>query len=140
MTELVRPAMYGSHHEIEPVAPNAEAQTELLNIVGGVCESSDWLGHDRELAVAPGDLLAVRTAGAYGMSMASTYNSRPLPMEVLVDGSEVLPLRRPMTALDLIADECSLGIAETPVPFEEVCRLFKDAQACGKSSDAAGNP
>ena len=70
MTELVRPAMYGSHHEIEPVSPRSDIEAERLNIVGGVCESSDILGSDRELAVAPGDLLAIRTAGAYGMSMA----------------------------------------------------------------------
>lgn len=111
MTELIRPAIYGSFHAIESVIPNKEAPRQVLNVVGSVCESTDFLGNNRLLAVAPGDLLAVRTAGAYGMAMASTYNSRPLPMEVLVDGDHALPLRRPQTALDLSRDELPLGIS-----------------------------
>ena len=79
------------------------------------------------MAVAPGDLLAIRTAGAYGMSLASTYNSRPLPMEVLVDGAVIRPLRRRMTALDLLSDEYDLGLAQACIPADEVKTLFTQA-------------
>lgn len=128
MTELVRPAIYGSYHLIEPVVPNPKAQRQILNIVGPVCESTDFLGNDRNLAIEAGDLLAIRTAGAYGMAMASTYNSRPLPMEVLVDGSRVIPLRRPQTALDLTRDEETLGLVENPGMSEEAVRsLFAES-------------
>ena len=132
MTELVRPAIYGSYHLIEPVVPNPKAQRQILNIVGPVCESTDFLGNDRNLAIEAGDLLAIRTAGAYGMAMASTYNSRPLPMEVLVDGSRVIPLRCPQTALDLTRDEETLGLVENPgMSHEAVRSLF--AQSLGMS-------
>ena len=139
MTELVRPAMYGSHHEIEPVSPRSDIEAERLNIVGGVCESSDILGSDRELAVAPGDLLAIRTAGAYGMSMASTYNSRPLPMEVLVDGAVIRPLRRRMTALDLLSDEYDLGLGQACIPADEVKKLFTQAQTYSEPAEDHDN-
>ena len=127
MTELIRPAIYGSYHAIEPVRPNPKAKRQILNVVGPVCESTDFLGNDRDLAVEAGDLLAVRTAGAYGMSMASTYNSRPLPMEVMVDGGRVLPLRRPQTVLDLSAGEARLGFASPAVDPAHADRLFEEA-------------
>ena len=127
MTELIRPAIYGSYHAIEPVRPNPKAKRQILNVVGPVCESTDFLGNDRDLAVEAGDLLAVRTAGAYGMSMASTYNSRPLPMEVMVDGARVLPLRRPQTALDLSAGEARLGFAAPAADPAHADRLFEEA-------------
>ena len=112
--------------------PHPKAQRQILNIVGPVCESTDFLGNDRNLAIEAGDLLAIRTAGAYGMAMASTYNSRPLPMEVLVDGSRVIPLRRPQTALDLTRDEETLGLVKNPGMSEEAVRsLF--AQSLGMS-------
>ncbi|MDO5531270.1 diaminopimelate decarboxylase [Sutterella sp.] len=134
MTELVRPAMYGSYHSIEPVIPNTKAQRQVLNIVGGVCESTDFLGNDRDLAVEAGDLLAIRTAGAYGASMASTYNSRPLPMEVMVDGANVLPMRRPQTALDLTRDELPLGLAgDTSAAAEGARALFGEALEFARS-------
>lgn len=127
MTELIRPAIYGSYHAIEPVRPNPKAKRQILNVVGPVCESTDFLGNNRDLAVEAGDLLAVRTAGAYGMSMASTYNSRPLPMEVMVDGGRVLPLRRPQTVLDLSAGEARLGFASPAVDPAHADRLFEEA-------------
>lgn len=128
MTELIRPAIYGSYHLIEPVIPNPKAERQILNVVGPVCESTDFLGNDRNLAITAGDLLAIRTAGAYGMAMASTYNSRPLPMEVLVDGCRAIPLRRPQTALDLTRDEETLGLVEKPRMTREAVReLFADS-------------
>ena len=86
MTELMRPALYGSFHRIEPVTPRP-ARELCYDIVGPVCESTDAFGHDRRLtALEVGDLLAILDAGAYGSAMASNYNRRPLPAEVLVDG------------------------------------------------------
>jgi len=85
MNDLPRPAMYQAHHGIVPVVPRAGATT-LWDVVGPVCESGDWLGRDRDLNVVPGDLLAVLSAGAYCMSMASNYNTRGRAAEVLVDG------------------------------------------------------
>lgn len=127
MTDLIRPAIYGSFHAIEPVTPNARAPRQVLNVVGPVCESTDFLGNDRLLAVESGDLLAVRTAGAYGMAMASTYNSRCLPMEVLVDGDHAMPLRRPQTALDLARDELPLGISGKLAETADRRWLFAEA-------------
>lgn len=138
MTELVRPAMYGSHHEIEPAVLGSPVPKQKLNVVGGVCESSDWLGRDCELSVAPGDLLVIRTAGAYGMSMASIYNSRPLPNEVLVEGSLVRPLRRPMTILELSSREIDLGEAERRFTPEGLQRLFDEAGDFGAAFEREG--
>ena len=87
------------------------ATVRRRDVVGSVCESTDCLGHGRSLAVKEGTLLALRTAGAYGMSMASNYNSRPLPMEVLVSGNRMTPLRRRQTEADLFADELLAGEA-----------------------------
>jgi diaminopimelate decarboxylase len=85
MNDLPRPAMYQAYHQIVPVAPS-QAITNCWEVVGPVCESGDWIGHDRDLAVSQGDLLAVLSAGAYCMSMASNYNTRNRAAEVLVDG------------------------------------------------------
>ena len=105
MTELMRPALYGSFHRIEAVSPRA-ARELSYEIVGPVCESTDALGHDRRLnALEVGDLLAILDAGAYGSAMASNYNRRPLPAEVLVDGDRVTPLRRRQTVDDMLALE-----------------------------------
>jgi diaminopimelate decarboxylase len=102
MTELLRPALYGAYHEIEPVAPRAGAARQY-EIVGPVCESSDVLGRDRELApLEVGDLLAIRDAGAYGAAMASNYNRRPLPAEVLVDAGAWRVIRRRQTVDDML--------------------------------------
>jgi len=93
MSELLRPALYESWHAIVPVTESAGRARERYDVVGPVCESSDVLGLDRSLAVAPGDLLAILAAGAYGMAMSSNYNSRPRPCEVLVDRGALLEVR-----------------------------------------------
>ena len=87
MNDLIRPALYGAYHEIVPVKQNARfpAKSEVLDIVGPVCETGDFFARDRELPVVDeGDLLAILDAGAYGMVLASNYNTRPRPAEVLV--------------------------------------------------------
>lgn len=92
MNDFMRPAVYDAWHNIEPV--QARAGTGMAcDVVGPVCESSDYLGKDRELDVSPGDLLAVRDAGAYGASMACEYNTRPRPCELLVDGANIHQIR-----------------------------------------------
>jgi diaminopimelate decarboxylase len=102
MTELLRPALYGAFHRIEPVRQSIGAPGQY-EIVGPVCESSDVVGRDRELSpLAVGDLLAIRDVGAYGSAMASNYNRRPLPVEVLVDGGRWRVLRRRQTVDDLL--------------------------------------
>src|SRR5205823_771909 len=86
MNDLLRPALYEAWHAIVAVQPRADrsdAPPRRWDVVGPVCESSDWLGRDRELALAEGDLLAIRTAGAYGFAMSSQYNARPRAAEVL---------------------------------------------------------
>ncbi|MDP3154063.1 MAG: diaminopimelate decarboxylase [Archangium sp.] len=94
MNDLLRPALYEAHHDIVAVKPRRGPKT-TMEIVGPVCESTDVLGHARSMApLEQGDLLAVKTAGAYGMSMASTYNSRGRPAEVLVDGKEYRVVRK----------------------------------------------
>jgi diaminopimelate decarboxylase len=105
MTELLRPALYGAFHRIEPVRPR-EGVGDTYEIVGPVCESSDVVGRDRPLPpLAVGDLLAILDAGAYGAAMASNYNRRPLPVEVLVDGSAWRVVRRRQTIDDLLSLE-----------------------------------
>ena len=101
MNDLLRPALYEAHHEIRAVVPR-RGRADTVDVVGPVCESSDVLGSRRKLGpVKAGDVLAVMTAGAYGMSMASTYNSRPRPAEVMVDGSDYRIVRRRETIGDL---------------------------------------
>jgi diaminopimelate decarboxylase len=92
MSELIRPALYESWHDIVPVVEKGEAAARY-DVVGPVCESSDVLGTDRSLALAPGALLAIMSAGAYGMAMASNYNSRPRPCEVLIDRGNAVEVR-----------------------------------------------
>ncbi len=102
MTELIRPALYGAYHEIVPARTNAHAATDAFDVVGPVCETGDFFARDRRLPeVAPGDLLAILDAGAYGMSLSSNYNSRPRPAEILVDGRAARMIRRRETASDL---------------------------------------
>jgi diaminopimelate decarboxylase len=104
MNDLVRPAMYQAWMAIE-ACRQRDGATTLWDVVGPVCESGDWLGRERELAVQPGDMLAVLSAGAYAMSMASNYNSRPRAAEVmLVDGRPVL-IRERERIEDLMAHE-----------------------------------
>jgi diaminopimelate decarboxylase len=105
MNDLVRPAMYQAFHEIEPVEPPAARQV-TCDVVGPICESSDFLARGRRLPeVAQGDLLCVRSAGAYGFSMSSQYNARPRAAEVLVDGGKAVLARRRETYADLVRGE-----------------------------------
>ena len=107
MNDLLRPALYAAWHPVEPVRPRAGA-ARRWQIVGPVCESGDFLAHDRELALATGDLLVLRAAGAYGFVMSSNYNSRPRACEVIVDG-EQMHLARPRERIaDLFAHESTL--------------------------------
>jgi diaminopimelate decarboxylase len=107
MNDLIRPALYDAWHDVDPVSPRSSGETRF-EIVGPICESGDFLAHDRPLALAEGDLLAVRSAGAYGMSMSSNYNSRPRACEVLVDGDVAHLIRRRETIAELIAHETRL--------------------------------
>jgi diaminopimelate decarboxylase len=105
MTELLRPALYDAFHRIEPIRP-APGNPRQYEVVGPVCESSDVVGRDRMLpALAVGDLVAIRDAGAYGSAMASNYNRRPLPVEVLVDEGHWRVIRRRQTVEDMLALE-----------------------------------
>lgn len=105
MNDLLRPTLYEAVMGIVPCAPRAGAAEHTWDIVGPVCESGDWLGRDRRLAVQAGDVLAILSAGAYGMSMASHYNTRPKPAEVMVDGAEAWIVRERETVADLFARE-----------------------------------
>jgi diaminopimelate decarboxylase len=107
MNDLMRPALYDAYHAIEAVQPRL-AKTTNYEIVGPVCESGDFLGHDRELALAEGDLLAIMSAGAYGMSMSSNYNTRPRAAEVMVDGDKFTVIRKREKVQDLFALESIL--------------------------------
>jgi diaminopimelate decarboxylase len=105
MTELLRPALYGAFHGIEPVSAPASGDHHY-EIVGPVCESSDVVGRDRMLPLLQtGDVVAIRDAGAYGAAMASNYNRRPLPAEVLVDDGTWRVIRRRQTIEDQLALE-----------------------------------
>jgi len=104
MNDLIRPALYGAWHDVEPVRESAPGDT-VYDIVGPVCESADFLAKGRRLAAVEGDLLAVRSAGAYGMSMSSNYNSRPRAAEVLVDRSTAHLVRRRESVDELIAHD-----------------------------------
>jgi diaminopimelate decarboxylase len=107
MNDLIRPALYQSYHEIVPVREPAAKERESVDVVGPVCESGDFFAQDRELPPArEGDLLALMSAGAYGFAMASNYNSRPLPAEVLVQRDRFSLIRRRQTIEDLVRDEC----------------------------------
>ena len=104
MNDLPRPAMYQAFHGIVPVVPREDASL-CYEVVGPVCESGDWIGHDRDLCVKSGDLLAVLSAGAYCMSMASNYNTRGRAAEVLVDGDHSFVIRERETAQDQMLRE-----------------------------------
>ena len=108
MNDLIRPALYGSWHAIQPVAPRAGEEL-VYDVVGPVCETSDFLGKDRNLCLENGDLLAVMSAGAYGMVMASNFNTRGRPAEVMVDGHKADLVRRRETVADQLALESLPG-------------------------------
>jgi diaminopimelate decarboxylase len=104
MNDLMRPAMYGATMAIVPCTLR-DGEPLLWDVVGPVCESGDWLGRDRALVVEPGDRLAVLSAGAYAMSMASNYNSRPRAAEVMLDGAHTHLIRERETVRELFAHE-----------------------------------
>ena len=119
MNDLMRPALYDAFHDILPVqrvpspqpspasvgGSERDGQSLIYEVVGPVCESGDFLGHARQLGVAAGDVLAVMSAGAYGMSMSSNYNTRPRAAEVLVDGARIHLVREREPVLQLFAGE-----------------------------------
>jgi diaminopimelate decarboxylase len=105
MNDLIRPSLYGSYHYIQPVLRNLR-ETEIVDVVGPICESGDFLARDRGLSMpAPGDYLAVMSAGAYGFTMSSNYNSRPRAPEVLVRGGQYSVIRQRETWEDLVRPE-----------------------------------
>ncbi len=107
MNDLIRPALYDAWHPIEPVRLRP-GPARRYSVVGPICESGDFLAHDRELSLAAGDLIAVRAAGAYAFAMSSNYNSRPRACEVIVDGEHVHLVRRRETTDELFASESPL--------------------------------
>jgi diaminopimelate decarboxylase len=107
MNDLLRPALYEAWHGLRAVRPRA-GDTEVYDVVGPVCESGDWLAKARSLCVKQGDVLALESAGAYGMTMASNYNSRMRPAEVMVDGDKYYVVRKRETIEDLMRGESAL--------------------------------
>lgn len=107
MNDLMRPALYDAFHDIVPVSAS-QAAAQCWEVVGPVCESGDFLGHARNLAIESGDLLAIMSAGAYGMTMSSNYNTRPRAAEILVDGSTVHVARQRESVAELFALEAVL--------------------------------
>jgi diaminopimelate decarboxylase len=105
MNDLIRPSLYQAWQAILPVQPNKQAESHRYDVVGPVCETGDFLGKDRELAIAEGDLLAVRSAGAYGFCMSSNYNARPRVAEILVDGLKTHLARPRETVAELFQSE-----------------------------------
>lgn len=108
MNDLIRPTLYQAWMDIVPVTPHSDEAPRNYDVVGPVCETGDWLGKDRALAVREGDLLAVRTAGAYGFTMSSNYNSRGRAAEVMVDGDSAHLIRARETVEDLLHHETLL--------------------------------
>ena len=108
MNDMMRPAMYEAWMAIVPCALRAEP-TRTWDVVGPVCESGDWLGRDRAMALQQGDVLAMLSAGAYGMTMASNYNTRPRAAEVMVEGDRATLIRAREALPDLYAREHLLG-------------------------------
>ncbi|HEY0589972.1 MAG TPA: diaminopimelate decarboxylase [Pseudoduganella sp.] len=104
MNDMARPAMYQAWMDMQPVVRN-EAGAAMFDVVGPICESGDWLARDRELNVEAGDLLVMKTAGAYGMTMASNYNTRGRAVELIVDGDKVHVVRQRENPADLFALE-----------------------------------
>ena len=105
MNDLIRPALYGAHHEVLPVRKMATDKKNVADLVGPICESADFLAKDRAFPkVGEGDYLAVISAGAYGFVMASNYNSQPLP-EVLVSGGKFFVVRERESFRQLVAGE-----------------------------------
>ena len=109
MNDLIRPALYQAWQAILPVNQSDAVPTRTYDVVGPVCETGDFLGKERVLSISAGDLLAVRSSGAYGFCMSSNYNSRPRPPEIMVDGDSMTLVRRRETVTELFDTECLLG-------------------------------
>ena len=107
MNDLLRPSLYKAYHEIVPVSARPEREEEeIVDVVGPICETGDFFARDRSMPVAAkDDLLAILDAGAYGMALASNYNTRPRPAEILVDGKIVQVIRRRETVADQLRAE-----------------------------------
>jgi diaminopimelate decarboxylase len=106
MNDLIRPALYEGHHEIVPLTEPTSTELTKVDVVGPICESGDFFCQDRPLPdFQPGDAVALMSAGAYGFVMASNYNSRPLPAEILVEGGDATLVRKRQTLEDLIEGE-----------------------------------
>ncbi len=108
MNDLIRPALYSAWQAIIPVVPRTDTEAREWDLVGPVCETGDFLGKNRRLSLQPGDLLAVRSAGAYGFVMSSNYNTRNRPPELMVDGDRVHVVRRRETLEDQLGPESCL--------------------------------
>ena len=108
MNDLMRPALYNAWQAIVPIVENTAVKPAVYDVVGPICETGDFLGKERELAIEQGDLLAIRSAGAYGFSMSSNYNSRPRVAEIMVDGDRHQIVRQRETIEQLFADESLL--------------------------------
>ncbi len=108
MNDLMRPALYNAWQEILPVQPRAGKATKRYDVVGPVCETGDWLGRERDLALHEGDLLAIRSAGAYGFVMSSNYNTRPRAAEVMIEGDRTHLVRAREVLEDLWRGETPL--------------------------------
>jgi diaminopimelate decarboxylase len=108
MNDLVRPALYQAVQDIIPAERKDGGERALYDLVGPVCETGDFIGKARDLALAPGELLAVRGSGAYGFTMSSNYNSRPRAPEVMVDGADLHLVRPRETVASLFAGETLL--------------------------------
>lgn len=108
MNDLIRPALYQAYQQIIPAVRNGEGEAGVWDLVGPICETGDFLGKERELTLQPGDLLAVRSSGAYGFTMSSNYNSRPRAAEVMVDGDQIHLVRQRETLEDLWRGESLL--------------------------------
>ena len=109
MNDLMRPALYDAYHDIVAVKPRA-GELSTYEVVGPVCETGDFLGHDRKLNLQEGDLLAIKSAGAYGMSMSSNYNTRGRAAEIMVDGDKAYVIRQREKIADLFALEKCLDL------------------------------
>jgi len=105
MNDLIRPSLYQAWQEVIPVVPHRQGEIKPYDIVGPICETGDFLAKDRSLCLLPNDLLAIRSAGAYGFVMSSNYNTRPRVAEIMVDGDEIHCVRKRETVDDLLALE-----------------------------------
>jgi diaminopimelate decarboxylase len=111
MNDLIRPTLYQGYHEVVPVRESKERGLLQVDVVGPVCESGDFFALGREIReVEAGEVLALMSAGAYGFTMASNYNSRPLPAELLVSGAEAKLVRKRQSYADLVALELTEGL------------------------------